>query len=79
MTIGTPAAFRRSCVASTPSISMYMVPEAPIGLPPNAGYSLIATAASLKKISTGPPFTDANTRGDCSGTVNPRAKPSTFS
>ena len=58
-----------------PSYSMNSVPVAPIGLPANAGYSFPAPAASLKKISTGPLVTEANTNGDASGTVRPRSKP----
>ena len=44
---------------------MNIVPVAPIGLPSKAGYSFTAVAASLKKISTGPLVTEANTNGDC--------------
>src|SRR5437660_712222 len=42
---------------------MKSVPVAPIGRPANDGYSFVATAASLKKISTLPLVTDPYTNG----------------
>ncbi len=76
VTFGLMRSWNASIVPE-PSSSMNIVPVAPIGLPAKAVYSLTAVAASLKKISTGPLVTAANTNGDCSGTCMPRSKPRT--
>src|SRR5205823_7183436 len=59
-----------STSAAAPSISMNIEPPADaLTRPAQSGCSLSASAVSLKKISTGPLTTDANTNGGPSGTV----------